>query len=136
MRTPLRRPIHQLLGIAAAGVLTLAACGEDGDSGGSADVFCDEIAKLAESGGDTTEEEDLAALKAVADVAPSEISDEMDELLSGFEQVQAFDAESASEDEFTDFLAIAASLDQASIAIEEFATEKCPDLPANFFSTE
>jgi hypothetical protein len=123
--------------VAAAGALIVSACGGDDDDGGggNADAFCEEIAKLAESGGDTTEEEDLAALQAVADAAPSEISDEMEELLDGFEQLQAFDPETSSEDEVADFLAIADSLDQAGIAVEEYAVENCPDLPADLFST-
>jgi len=121
--------------VAAAGALSVAACGGDDDGGGSTDAFCAEIAKLADSGSDTTEEEDLAALQAVAEAAPDEISDEMNELLDGFEQLQAFDPETSSEDEIADFLALADSLDQAGIAVEEFATENCPDLPADLFST-
>jgi len=87
------------------------------------------MSAIAESGDDTTEEQDLAALQAVADVAPSEISDEMDQLLDVYEQLQAFDPEASSEEEMGEFLAIVGQL-------EEFAMENCPDLPADFFSTE
>ena len=83
-----------------------------------------------------TEEENLAALQSLADAAPSEISDEMNELVDGFEQLQSFDPEAASDEEMTEFLAIAGSLDEASTAIEEFALENCPDLPADLFATE
>jgi hypothetical protein len=110
--------------------------GGGGSGGGSTEAFCDEIQTLAESTGETTEEEDLAALQKVADVAPDEIADEMNELLDGFEQLQAFDPEAASEEEMGDFLAIADGLDEASTAIEEFALDNCPDIPADLFETE
>ena len=60
----------------------------------------------------------------------------MNELVDGFEQLQSFDAEAASEEEMGEFLAVAGSLDEASTAVEEFALENCPDLPADLFDTE
>ena len=133
-RTP--RPVHLAVGLTAAAALALAACGSDSGGGGSTDAFCDEIQALAESNGETTEEEDLAVLQSVADSAPSEISDAMDELVDGLEQLQSFDAEAASEEEMAEFLAVAGSLDEASTQVEEFALENCPGLPADLFAPE
>jgi hypothetical protein len=136
MRQHALRPVRLAVGLTAAAGLALAACGSDSGGGGSTDAFCEEIQALAESSDDTTEAEDLAALQSVADAAPSEISDAMNELVDGFEQLQSFDAEAASEAEMGEFLAIAGGLDEASTAVEEFALENCPDLPADLFSTE
>lgn len=133
-RTP--RPLQVAVGLTAAATLALAACGSDSGGGSSTDAFCEEIQALAESNGETTEEEDLAALQSVADSAPSEISGAMDELVDGLEQLQSFDAEAASEDEMAEFLAVAGSLDEASTQVEEYALENCPDLPADLFATE
>jgi hypothetical protein len=136
MRRP-TRPIRCSIALAAATTLALAACGSDGGGGGgSTEAFCEEIGSLADSDVETTEAQDLAALQAVAAAAPSDISDEMNQLVDAFEQVQSFDAETASEDDMTDFLALAGDIDAASTAVEEFASENCPDLPADFFSTE
>ncbi len=134
MRQRTSRPTRRAIAVAATTTLALAACGSDG--GGSTDAFCEEIVALDESDADTTEEQNLAALQALAAAAPGDISDEMNQLVDAFEQVQAFDAESASEDEMTDFLALAGSIDEASTAVEEFAAENCPDLPADFFGDE
>jgi hypothetical protein len=132
------RPIRRATGLIAA-ALAVAACGSDGDAGGDdggAEPFCEEIQALAESSEDTSGPERLASLQSVADAAPDEISSEMDELVAGFELVLSFDPETASEEEMTDFLAIADGLDGAGAAVEEFALENCPDLPADVFATE
>jgi len=145
MRQRTTRTIRLATGVIAATALTLAACGSDDDSagggdanggGGNTETFCQEIQALTQSTEETTEEEDLAALQAVADAAPDEIADEMGVLLDGLEQLQAFDPEAASEEEMADFLAIADGLDGASSAVEDFALENCPDLPADAFGTE
>jgi hypothetical protein len=60
----------------------------------------------------------------------------MNQLVEAFEQLQAFDPEAASEEEMADFLTLADGLDEASTAVEEFALENCPDLPADLFETE
>ncbi|MGE5211679.1 MAG: hypothetical protein ACM3MM_10455 [Acidobacteriota bacterium] len=136
-RTP--RPIRLATGLIAAAALAMAACGSDGDAGedggGDGDeAFCTEIQALAESNEETTEAEDLAALQAVADVAPDEIADEMNQLVDGLEQLQTFDPEAATEEEMTEFLAFTDDLGAAGAAVEEFALENCPDLPADLFA--
>ena len=126
--------------MAIGGTLALTACGggDSGDDGGGSsgrntEAFCDEIVALAESADDATSDQLLASTRAVADVAPDEISDEMDQLVDGFEQLQAFDPRTASDEEMGRFVAMADELEVASAAIEDFATEHCSDLPADLF---
>lgn len=138
-RTP--RTIRRATGLIAAATVLMAACGNDNgagsdDSGGSTGTFCEEIQALAESSDGTSEAESLAALQSVADAAPDEISGEMDQLVAGLEQLLSFDPEASSEEEMNDFLAMADGLDEASTAVEEFALENCPGLPADLFATE
>jgi hypothetical protein len=136
-RTP--RSIRRAAGLIAATALVMAACGSDSDGGaggGDTEAFCEEIQVLAESSDDTSEAESLAALRSVADAAPGEISSEMNQLVAGFEQLLSFDPEAASDEEMTDFLAMADGLDEASTAVEAYALENCPDLPADVFATE
>ena len=130
-----------LISLTACGALTLAACGSDSDSGdggggGDVEAFCDELAARADSDVDTTEEEDLAALRSIADSAPGEIADDMDTLVDAFAQAQAFDLESATEDRMAEFEGLIAEFEEATAAVEQYARDKCPDLPADFFSTE
>lgn len=143
MRQRTTRPIRRATGLIAAAAMAVAACGSDGDTGGGdggeggdVDAFCEEIQSLAESSEETSEAESLAALQSVADAAPDDIAGEMDELVAGFELLRTFDPEAASEEEMTDFLAIADGLDEAGTADEEFALENCPELPSDVFSTE
>lgn len=140
MRHRATRPHTVLIGLAVCGALGLAACGSDSDSGdggdggaASTEAFCDEMNALAESGSETTEEEDFAALQAVAASAPDEISGAMSELVDIFGQFLALDPENASEDELAGFEDLLADLEQASAEVEAFATENCPGLPADFF---
>ena len=133
MRQRAPRSVRLAVGLTVGAALALAACGSE-SGGGSTDAFCERIQAVAESGDDTTDEENLAALQSVADAAPSEISDEMNQLVDGFAQVQSFDVEAASEEEMVEFLATVDGLDGASTAIEEFALANCPDLPADLFS--
>jgi hypothetical protein len=120
--------------IAAGAALASSACGGDG-GGGDLEAFCEQIEILAEPGTDTTEAENLAALRAVSAVAPSEVSDQMNELVRVFEQVQSFDPETATENEMIDFLSLADGVEQAGADVEAYAIENCPGLPAGIFST-
>jgi hypothetical protein len=142
MRRRAPRPIRLAIGLAAVSALTLGACdadndvGEDGGGAASTSAFCERIAELADSAADTTEEEGLDAFRSIADAAPEEISDEMDQLVEAFERLQSFDPEAASEDEMAEFMELAEGLDEASATVEEYARDNCPDLPADFFGTE
>jgi hypothetical protein len=138
MRPRASRPTRILIGLTACGSLALAACGSDGDSGGGGDVeaFCAALAETAESDLDTTEEEDLAQVRAIADSAPSEISDAMDTLVDAFEQLQAFDFENATEDQMAEFEELLPAFEEATTDVERYARDNCPDLPDDFFSTE
>jgi hypothetical protein len=138
MRRRAPRPIRLAVGLAAVSALTLASCGSDGDGDASStEAFCEMITALSDSGDDTTDDEGLLAeFRSIADVAPEEISDEMDQLVEAFEQLQSFDPEAATEDEIAEFVAIAEGLDEAGATVEEFTRDNCPDLPADFFGTE
>lgn len=132
------RPTRILISLTACASLALAACGSDSDSGGGGDVaaFCDELAATADTAADTTPEEDLATLRSIADAAPGEIADSMDSLVDGFAELQAFDLETATEDQMADFQGLLAEFEEATATVEEYARDNCPDLPADFFSTE
>jgi hypothetical protein len=119
--------------VLAVGALSLAACGDDDTSGGDdAEAFCTALADLADApdGGD---EANLALLREVGETAPSDISDEWDALVEGFETLQNLDA--ATEDDIADFEEVLADFDAANVAVEAYAIENCPDLPPEFFST-
>ena len=143
MRHSTSRPIRLAIALAVGGTLALTACGDDdegrggGDGGGgSTESFCDELAALEERGDDPSFEQVLESLRSLADVTPDEVSDEMGQLVDAFEQLQSFDAESASDEEMARFAAMADELDEASATIEEFAVANCPGLPDDVFGTE
>jgi hypothetical protein len=94
------------------------------------------LAESAESDLDTTEEEDLAQIRAIADSAPGEISDAMDTLVDAFEQLQDFDFENATEEQMEEFGELLPAFEEATTAVESYARDNCPDLPDDFFSTE
>jgi hypothetical protein len=145
MRSRPARSTRILIALTACGSLALAACGSDGDgdsgggSGGGGDdveAFCAALAESAESDLDTTEEEDLEQLQAIADSAPGEVSDAMDTLVDIFEQLQAIDFETATEDELAEFEELLPTFEEATAEVESYARDNCPDLPDDFFSTE
>ena len=132
MRQRASRPIRLAMGLAASGTLALAACGGD-SGGGSTEAFCDDLLAVNEASDDISDEDGLALLQAAADSAPSEISSEMDEFVAMFEQVLAFDVAAATDEEMAEFTNSAPDFEKSTTKIEEFATENCPDLPADFF---
>jgi hypothetical protein len=141
MRPSRTRTIRLGFTLAVGALLTLTACGDDdgagggggGGGGGSTEAFCEEITAVAESDDEGSQEANLAAIQAVADAAPSEIADEMNQLVDAFEQLQSFDPQAASEEQMAEFLEIAEGVEETSEAIEEYAIENCPDLPADLF---
>jgi hypothetical protein len=137
MRSRVPRPPRILIGLASCVALALAACGSDGDSGGDdVEAFCDALAETTESDPDTTAAGDLEQLQAIADAAPSEVSDAMDTLVDIFEQLDAVDFENATEDELAEFEALLPTFEDATAEVESYARDNCPDLPDDFFSTE
>jgi hypothetical protein len=142
MRSRPARSTRILIALTACGSLALAACGSDGDSGGDSgggddvEAFCAALAESAESDLDTTEEEDLEQLQAIADAAPGEVSDAMDTLVDIFEQLQSIDFETATEDELAEFEELLPTFEEATAEVEDYARDNCPDLPDDFFSTE
>jgi hypothetical protein len=140
MRSRAARSSRILVALAACGSLALTACGSDGDgdSGGGDDVeaFCAALAESVESDVETTAEEDLEQLQAIADSAPGEVSDAMDTVVDIFEQLQGIDFETATEDELAEFEELLPTFEEATADVEDYARDNCPDLPDDFFSTE
>jgi hypothetical protein len=142
MRSRPARSTRILIALTACGSLALAACGSDGDgdsgSGGGDDVeaFCAALAESVESDVETTAEEDLEQLQAIADSAPGEVSDAMDTVVDIFEQLQGIDFETATEDELAEFEELLPTFEEATAEVEDYARDNCPDLPDDFFSTE
>ena len=120
------------MGLATSGTLALAACG-GGSGRSSTEAFCDDLLAVNEASDDISDEDGLALLQAAADSAPSEISREMDGFVEMFEQVLAFDVAAATDEEMAEFTNSAPDFEESTTKIEEFATENCPDLPADFF---
>lgn len=117
------------------GLLGACAGSDDSNSDSDLDTFCEEITALAQSDADTTEAEDVAALRSLADAAPSAISGDLDDMVDGLRQLQGFDAETASDEEMAGFLDMIDGLDEASVRVEEFALANCADMPADLFAT-
>lgn len=143
MRPRAPRPTRVLIGLAACGALALAACGSDGDSdsggasgGNDVEAFCAALFETTEADLDTTEEEDLEILRSIAAAAPGEVSDAMDTLVDTFEQLLGFDFENASEEEMAEFEQLLPTFEEATATVESYASDNCPDLPEDFFSTE
>ncbi len=123
----------RLSAVLAVAALSLAACADDDASGGDdAEAFCTALAELADAP-DGSDEENLALLREVGETAPSEIGDEWDALVDGFETLQNLDA--ATEEDIADFEEVLADFDAANVAVEAYAIENCPNLPPEFFST-
>jgi len=120
------------IGLTTCATLALAACG--GDSGGdSTEAFCDDLLAINEASDGMSDEDSVALFQAAADSAPNEISSEMGQFVDLLEQLLAFDEETATDEELTELADSAADLDESSTKIDAFATENCPDLPADFF---
>jgi hypothetical protein len=116
--------------------MALTACGSDDDSGsggGSVDAFCDALETFADEPADAGDPTFVADFRALAETAPSEISDEINEMLSVFEQIDALPDEPGTEEEMNELLELASSIDEPGAAVEEFAMENCPDLSASVF---
>lgn len=91
--------------------LALGACGDDGDGGDAA--FCEIAEELAE---ESSADVDLDLIEEAADAAPSEIEDEMDQLLAALRAEE--DGEEIDDDEIEELV-------EAGEAVEEFAAEEC-----------
>jgi len=134
MRRRTSPPIRLAIGLTTCATLALAACGGDsgGDSGGT-EAFCDDLLAINEASDGMSDEDSVALFQAAADSAPNEISSEMGQFVDLLEQLLAFDEETATDAEMTSLADSAAALDASSTKIDAFATENCPDLPADFF---
>ncbi len=136
MRRPAVRPIRLAIVLATAGALALTACGDDDDGGGRTEAFCEELETFATDVDDDAENGDesfVADFRAIADVAPSEIADEINQMLEAFQAIDSLPDEPESEEVMNEMLALVASVEEPSAAVEEFALENCPDLPPSIF---
>jgi hypothetical protein len=113
--------------------MALTACGDDDSSGGgSVDSFCAELEAFSVS----TDGEDatfVADFEKVADAAPSEISDEMNQMLEAFETLDSLPDEPESEEQMAEMMELLEALEEPASAVDEFASENCPDLPPGIF---
>lgn len=100
----------RLIAASAVFVLLAAGCGDDGGGGDDVAAYCDFVAELDEGDGIPSDED----LDKVADLAPSEISDEVNQVVDAFkEQGEEVFAEASAE------------LITASEAIETYESENC-----------
>jgi len=125
--------VRTIVAGALLGSLVLAACGGDDDSAsGSTEEFCSLVA--TELPDDATDADVLANIEAIAAAAPSEISDEVNEVATAFGTLQAIDLETADEETLAEFEILLARLDELGPDLEAWATENCPDVPPGFFT--
>jgi hypothetical protein len=114
--------------------VALTACGDDDEGGGgSVEAFCQELEAFADDVADADDLSFVADFEAVVDAAPGEIADEMNQMLEAFEQLASMPDEPESEEQMNEMLELTASIEEPSAAVEEFARENCPDLPASVF---
>lgn len=141
-----------------AGALALTACGSDDDADATpADAPSDDADAASESEGDADADAaaesdspgggdfcaaladytadvnddpiaDVAELEQLADVAPSEIADDMQSLAELSAQIYDFDEMTASEEEIAEFEAVLAEFEPVSARLDAWTTENCPDL--------
>jgi hypothetical protein len=128
------RPIRLAVALAAGAALALTACGDDDDSSGGAstEAFCEEIEAFATS---VNESDDtfLADFERVADAAPDEISDEVNQMLEAFESLEALPDEPESEEQMAEMMELLEAIEEPADAVEAFGLENCPDLPPSIF---
>jgi len=126
--------VRTIVAGALLGSLVLAACGGDDDdsASGSTEEFCSLVA--TELPDDATDADVLANIEEIAAAAPSEISDEVNEVATAFGTLQAIDLETADEETLAEFEILLARLDELGPDLEAWATENCPDVPPGFFT--
>lgn len=105
----MRRTVIGVLAASAMIVLLAAGCGDD-SGGGDVAAYCDKSAELDAADGLPSD----ADLDEIKELAPSEISDQVDVLVDAFQD----EGEAAFENAGEEFIA-------AGAAIEEFEAENC-----------
>lgn len=101
----------------AAGALALSACG--GGGGGDAAAFCEQSDALEASAGGSGESgmPSSEQLQRVIDVAPDEIRDELQTLVSALEDMRQGDTSGLQDPE----------VQEAAQAVQSFSAENCGD---------
>ena len=136
MRRSTIRPIRLTVVFLLGGAMALAACGDDdGGGGGSTEAFCSELESFAASADASGEADDsfVSDFRTLAESAPDEISDEINEMLAAFESLDELPDEPETEEQMEQMMDLLSSIEEPSAAVEEFATANCPDLPASVF---
>ena len=115
MRSTWGLPGRVLVGSTAL-VALVAGCGDDDDSSGDVEAYCAAVAEIDSSRDVPTVEQ----MEAIKDVAPDEISDDIDFVADAFiEGIENGNLEEVFEDE-----EVGARLENS---IEPFEQENCPD---------
>jgi hypothetical protein len=119
--------MRKLVAIGIVGVLSTAAgaCGGDDDDSASGGDFCERARSFQEEFGSdesASDEEGLAAFNELADIAPDEIKDEMEQLADFSERaIEAGD----DPDEQAKLIEEAAKLEEPGQKVTEYFQEEC-----------
>lgn len=135
MRRSSTRPIRLTVVLALGGAMALAACGEDDGGGASTEAFCSELGSFAASADASGEADEsfVSDFRTLAESAPGEISDEINEMLAAFESLDELPDEPESEEQMEEMMDLLGSIEEPNAAVEEFAMDNCLDLPASVF---
>jgi hypothetical protein len=129
-------------GVVLALAVTLGGCDLFGGGGGDVDEFCDKVTELESAANpfeniDPTNIEDAQAaltqaqesLNEVADVAPDEISDDVEQVQSFFDEFVGAVQDADSPEDFAgiaaEFQGQAADLQEANQRLTEYTSEEC-----------
>lgn len=119
--------MRKLMAIGIVGVLATAAgaCGGDDDDSASGADFCARAQSFQEEFGadeSASDEEGLAAFKELADIAPDEIKDEMNQLADFSERaIETGDDPDAQ----AELIEEAAKLEEAGQKVTEYFQDEC-----------
>lgn len=88
--------MRRILAIAALMIVVAAGCGDDGggsgNGGGDAEAFCDRLRELdAEESVNLEDEDGLAALTELIDIAPQDVADNLEELADAAQELNDLD---------------------------------------------
>ena len=129
-----RRMMTALL---AATAMILAACGDDDDDGGGSTAeFCSLFAEESAIFSDeSTEDEVIAGLQALADAAPSDIKGDVEELRDASIAISEIDFNEVDEDEFAALEEQFAGIEQAQANAEAWVLDNCDEVADDFFQS-
>lgn len=116
--------------------LILAACGDDDDGGGSAAEFCALITEDSPVfADDADEQESIAALRQLVDLAPGEVKGDVQALLDANVEISEINFEELSDEEFVELSERFESLEDNQRNAEAWVLENCDNVSADFFQS-